>query len=216
MNKRGVKSTRRRKRRFSQGLAALALLVGVAGAVLSWWLAPTYGCVAVESHSDELLLNVDPLSRGTAQKYCWTTPNRRETVRFVVARRTDGAINVVLDACQACYLNNLGYRLSKGALVCRFCGNRYSVDKLSVGIMSCRPLKLPFTVDRGLLKIRTSDLKGSSAFFPPQSRVRETLTSALRRLVGFADANSADAWWCQSRHAKGSRIMSSNFFNDQN
>jgi uncharacterized membrane protein len=215
MNQRRVKSTRPRKRRFSHGLAALALLLGFAGVVLSWWLAPTYGCVAVENHADDLLLNVDPLSRGTAQKYCWAAPDRRGTVRFIVARRSNGAINVVLDACQACYLNRLGYRLSKGALVCRFCGNRYSIDKLSVGIMSCRPLKLPFTVDRGLLKIKTSDLESSSAFFPPQSRVRETLTSALRSLVGFSDANGADAWWCRSRHAKGAPIISSNLFNDQ-
>jgi uncharacterized membrane protein len=214
MNKRGMKSTRRRKRWFSHGLAALALLVGVAGVALSWWLAPTYGCVAVENHSDDLLLNIGSLSRGSAQKYCWAAPDRRQTVRFIVARRSDGAINVVLDACQACYLNGLGYRLSKGGLVCRFCGNRYSIDKLSVGIMSCRPLKLPFTVDRGVLKIRTSDLKGSSAFFPPQSGVRVTLTSALRRLVDFSDTNGADAWWCRSRHAKRARIISSNFFDD--
>ena len=207
MNKRGMKSTRRRKRWFSHGLAALALSVGVAGVALSRWLAPTYGCVAVENHSNELLLNVDLLSRGNAQKYCWATPDRHQSVRFIVARRSDGAIDVVLDACQACYLNRLGYRLSNGTLVCRFCGNRYSVDRLSVGIMSCRPLKLPFRIDRGLLKIKTSDLKGGSAFFPPQSGMRETLTSALRRLVDFSDVNRADAWWCRSRHAKGARII---------
>jgi Membrane iron-sulfur containing protein FtrD-like len=153
-----------------------------------------------ENHSDELLLKVDPLARGAAQKYCWTMPDRAETIRFIVARRTDGAIKVVLDACQACYLNRLGYRLTKGALVCRFCGNRYSLDKLSVGIMSCRPLKLPFRIDRGLLKIRTSDLEGSSAFFPPQSDLHEMLMSALRRVVALSGGKGADAWWCRSRH----------------
>jgi uncharacterized membrane protein len=218
MNKRRAKSTRRRKRWFPRGLAAIALLVGVAAGALSWWLAPTYGCVAVNNDSDELLLNVDPLARGTAQKYCWKLPDRPGTIRFIVARRSDGAINVVLDACQACYLNNLGYRLSKGDLVCRFCGNRYSIDKLSVGIMSCRPVKLPFTVDRGLLRIRVSDLKGGTAFFPPQFVVNKILTSASEWLVGLWAANSAelpDAWWCRSSHRKGSRIISSNLFNDR-
>jgi uncharacterized membrane protein len=46
---------------------------------------------------------------------------------------SDGAINVVLDACRICYLNNLGYRRTRGGLVCRFCGNRYSIDSLNIG-----------------------------------------------------------------------------------
>jgi uncharacterized membrane protein len=216
VSKRRTIFARRRKRRFPRGLATIAFMVGVVAVVLSWWLAPTYRCVAVSNESDLLLLNVDPLARGGGQKYCWKLPNGAETVRFIVARRSDGTINVVLDACQACYLNNLGYRLSKGDLVCRFCGNRYSIDKLSVGIMSCRPLKLPFTVDRGLLRVRTSDLKGSTAFFPPQSTMNRMLTSAFRWLVGPSGANSAELAdaWCRSSRRRGSRIISSNFFND--
>jgi uncharacterized membrane protein len=203
MNKRQVKSRLRRKRWLPTGLAAVVLLAGAGAAILSWWAAPSYGCLAVENYSDELLLKVAPLARGAAQKYCWTMPDHPKTIRFIVARRTDGAINVVLDACQACYLNGLGYRLSNGALVCRFCGNRYSIDKLSVGIMSCRPLRLPFRIDRGLLKIRTLDLKGSGAFFPARSDAHEMLTSALRRLVDLASSKGADAWWCRSSHGKG-------------
>ena len=193
MSKKRAILARRRKQWFPRGLAAIALMAGVAAAALSSWLAPTYSCVAVNSDSDMLLLNVEPLARGTAQKYCWKLPNRSETVRFIVARRGDGAINVVLDACQACYRNNLGYQLSKGELVCHFCGNRYSIDKLSVGIMSCRPFKLPFTIDRGLLRIRTSDLKGRMAFFPPPSTVNKMLTSTFRWLVGVR-VRTARSW----------------------
>jgi Membrane iron-sulfur containing protein FtrD-like len=203
MNKRRLKSGFRRKPWLPTGVAAAALLAGVGAAALaalSWWAAPGYGCFEVENYSDELLLKVDPLARGAEQKYCWTMPDRPQIIRFIVARRSDGAIKVVLDACQACYLNRLGYRLTKGALVCRFCGNRYSVDNLSLGIMSCRPLKLPFRLDRGLLKIRTSDLEASSAFFPPQSDIHEMLLSALRRVVALSRRSGADAWWCRSNH----------------
>jgi hypothetical protein len=206
MSKRRAKSALRRKPwLFPGGLGAVALLAGAGVAILatlatlSWWTAPTFGCVGLKNNSAELALEVSPLARGAAQKYCWIMPDRAETIRFIVARRSDGAINVVLDACQACYMNRLGYRLTKGALVCRFCGNRYSVDNLSVGIMSCRPLKLPFRLDRGLLKIRTSDLEGSSAFFPPQSDIHEMLLSALRRLVALSGRSGADTW-CRSSH----------------
>jgi uncharacterized membrane protein len=205
VSKRRTSFERRRKRWLSRGVAAVAL-VGVAAGVVSWWSSPTYRCVAAISDSEVLRINVDPLARGAAQKFCWKIPDRAETIRFIVARRSDGAINVVLDACHACYLNNLGYRLSKSGLVCRFCGNRYSIDKLSVGIMSCRPLKLPFTIDRGLLMIRTSDLKGSTAFFPQQSVVNKTLKTAFRWLMGLAGASSAelaDTWWCRSSPRRG-------------
>jgi len=180
MNKRRKKSIRRRKGWFWGGVAAITLTIGIAAGVSSWRFAPTYGCVPVNDDSDAVAFNIVSLERGTAQKYCWKLPDRAQTIRFIVARRSDGAINVVLDACRACYLNNLGYRLSKNGLICRFCGNRYSMDKLSVWIMSCRPLKLPFTVDGSLLRIRTSDLKSAAFFFPRQSVVHRMLTTAVR------------------------------------
>ena len=186
MSKRRTKSARRRKRWSPRSVAAIALIVGVAGLVLSWWLAPTYGCIAVNGASDTLLVNVDPLARGTAQKYCWKLPDRPKTVRFIVARQSDGAIKVVLDACRVCYLNNQGYRHARGGLVCRFCGNRYSIDSLNIGRMSCLPFKLPFELDRGLLKIKMSDLKANAGFFPAQPLTDIVLSSAFGWFVSLA------------------------------
>jgi uncharacterized membrane protein len=189
VSKRRAKSTRRRKRWFPRGLAAIALIVGVAAGLLSWWLSPTYGCVAINSDSEALLLNVDPLARGTAQKYCWALPDPSETVRFIVARQSNGAINVVLDACRVCYLNNLGYRRTKGGLVCRFCGNRYSIDSLSIGKMSCLPFNLPFQVDHGWVKIKTSDLKAKADFFPAQPVAEAPLRATFQWLTGLIGGN---------------------------
>jgi uncharacterized membrane protein len=196
VSKQRTKSTRQRKRWFPRGLAAIALIVGVAAGVLSWWLAPTYGCVTVNAASEALMLNVDPLARGTAQKYCWALPDRPETVRFIVARQNDGAINVVLDACRVCYLNNLGYRRTKGGLVCRFCGNRYSIDSLYAGRMSCAPFRLPFQLDHGWVKLRTSDLKAKADFFPTRPFAEFPLRGAfhwLTDLIGGNQTRMADA-----------------------
>jgi Membrane iron-sulfur containing protein FtrD-like len=157
-----------RSRRFAPAFGAAA--AGLAAlAALAWWSSPDYRCIAVGGgNSAAVLLNVSNLGRSTAQKYCWRTPDGAHTVRFIVARRSDNAIAVVLDACRICYLNKLGYRISRGAIMCRFCGNRYSIDGLSAGTMSCMPFTLPFKLERGWLRIGTSDLKASVAFFPPE------------------------------------------------
>ena len=117
-------------------------------------------------------------------------------MRFVVARRSDGGIVAVLDACRVCYLNNLGYRISRNGLLCRFCGNRYPIDSLSVGKLSCLPFKLPFEENHGLLKIRTSDLKANAGFFPEQPITDLVVSSAFgwcMRLAGGHEMRVAGA-----------------------
>jgi uncharacterized membrane protein len=184
-----MKSARWRTRRWLCALVVIVLMIGF----LSWRMSPNFGCVAVGTNGPgALLLNINQLARGDAKKYCWKMPDRAETVRFIVARRSDGLIEVVLDACKTCYRNNLGYRISEGMLVCRFCGNRYSLDKLSDGMMSCRALDLPFTVDRGVLRIRTIDLMGRARYFPQPSVANAILTSPFRMLTRLAGANRTE------------------------
>ena len=174
----------------------MAVIIVVAAAALAWLLAPASRCLAITGGSDALLIDVEHLKPGTAQKYCWTAPNRGPTVRFVVARRSDGRMVAVLDACRVCYLNNLGYQVSKGRLYCRYCGNHYSIDSLSVGRLSCSPFKLPFEENRGLLKIRTSDLKANARFFPAQPFTGASLSSTfawVANLFGGHEMRVADA-----------------------
>ncbi len=166
--------------------ATFAVIVVAAGGLLTWLLTPTNGCVEVYTHSDVLLLKIDRLARGTAQKYCWSTPSGGHTVRFIVARRSDDGIAVVFDACRVCYLNNLGYRHTKGGLICRFCGNRYSIDTLSIGRMSCLPFKLAFKVDDEFLRIKTADLESGVGFFPVQPFAGHNLTSAAGWFASLA------------------------------
>jgi len=128
MSNKGMKSSRRSKRWIPRKVAALAVMVALAVGLTAWLLSPEDGCVEVGGDPEAVLLKIDRLARGAAQKYCWRAPDGAHTVRFIVARRSDDGITVVLDACRVCYLNNLGYRRSRGGLICRFCGDRYSID----------------------------------------------------------------------------------------
>jgi uncharacterized membrane protein len=178
MSSKEMKSSRRSKRRIPRKATALVVIALAVGLAV-WLLSPEDGCVEVGGDPNAVLLKIDRLARGAAQKYCWRAPDGAHTVRFIVARRSDDGITVVLDACRVCYLNNLGYRRTKGGLVCRFCGNRFSIDRLSIGKMSCLPFKLPFKVDRGWLKIRTADLESGTLFFPAQPFSGHLLSSAF-------------------------------------
>jgi uncharacterized membrane protein len=189
-------SGRRLEKRFPLSARTMAVTIAVVAAALAWWLAPASRCLAVAGNSDALLIDVQHLKPGAAQKYCWKIPGRGRTVRFIVARRSDGGIVAVLDACRVCYLNNLGYRVSRSGLFCRFCGNRYSIDSLNIGRMSCLPFKLPFEVDRGLVKIKISDLKANAGFFPAQPVTDAVLSSAFgwfANLVGGHEMKVAAA-----------------------
>jgi uncharacterized membrane protein len=133
-------SGRSLERRFPFRARTIAVTIAVVAATLAWWLAVPASasrCLAVTGDSGTLLIDVQHLKPGTALKYCWKVPSRSRTVRFVVARRSDGGIAAVLDACRVCYLNNLGYRVSRHGLLCRFCGNRYSIS------MHCRSASCP-------------------------------------------------------------------------
>jgi uncharacterized membrane protein len=166
VNTRRSNAKRTRLRRFAPAVGGVAAALA-ALAVFAWWSSPGYGCVAIRGgDSTAVLLNVNSLGRGTVKKYCWGTPDGARTVRFIVARRSDNAIAVVLDACRVCYLNRLGYRISRSGIMCRYCGNHYSIDSLSAGTMSCMPFAVPFKPERGWLRIGTSDLKAGARLFP--------------------------------------------------
>jgi uncharacterized membrane protein len=156
---------RRLKMPFGATIVVAVVLAAVALARL--W-TPASRCEPLTGNSDALMIDVQHLKPGAAVKYCWNVPDRGPTVRFIVARRTDGGIVSVLDACRVCYLNKLGYKISKSGLWCSYCGNRYSIDSLSVNGLSCSPFKLPSREDHGSLKIKTSDLRADAAYFPAQ------------------------------------------------
>jgi uncharacterized membrane protein len=86
-------------------------------------------------------------------------------IRFLLARDSDGHLHGALDACQRCYTYHRGYGWSGGYLICRVCGNRYKLDKLTTGIASCAPANLKFQSTGKTVQIQTSDLKRASGFF---------------------------------------------------
>ena len=189
-NKRSKITARRRSRKgFALSSRTVVVIFVALAAALAWFWSLPPPCVALNGTADVLSIDVAHLKPGAAQIYCWKAPGRRGIVRFVVARRSDGGLVAVLDACRVCFSNNLGYRISKSGLFCRFCGNHYPIDSLAAGSFSCSPFKLPFQSGSGLLKIKTSELVSKADLFPPSSAAQAGLSSTVSWASGLFGDN---------------------------
>lgn len=142
-------------------LAGLALAVG-AGAFLT--NIATWDYTAVTASGDEIAVDVSAIRPGSARLFCYTD-DAGKRLRFVLARGTDGKMRSVFDACRECAAFHRGYRLASGELICRECGNRYPVDRMTEGKASCVPVGLPHRDDSAVVRIKTADLKAGRELF---------------------------------------------------
>jgi uncharacterized membrane protein len=74
-------------------------------------------------------------------------------------------VRSVFDACRQCSAYHRGYRVAGGELICRVCGNHYSVDRMTEGVATCVPASLAHEDEGGVVHIKTADLKAGRALF---------------------------------------------------
>jgi uncharacterized membrane protein len=88
-----------------------------------------------------------------------------DQIRFLLARDATGRTKAAFDACQRCYMYHKGYAGSRGALFCRFCGNKYKLEAMESGLASCVPVKLPFQMIGHTVNIKPADLERARGLF---------------------------------------------------
>jgi hypothetical protein len=126
-------------------------LVLAAGAAFLF-VAGNSDCTTVTG-GDDVAVNVSAMAPGSARTFCYTD-QAGERLRFLLARGSDGKVRSVFDACRQCSAYHRGYRVAGGELICRVCGNHYSVDRMTEGVATC-----------GVVHIKTADLKAGRALF---------------------------------------------------
>jgi uncharacterized membrane protein len=144
----------------------LKLLAGLvlAGSAAAFLIFITASDCTTVTGSDEVSINVSAMRPGSARLFCYTD-DAGKRLRFVLARGADGKVRSVFDACRQCFAFHRGYRVAGGELICRACGNRYSIDRMTEGKASCVPVSLPHEDDSGIVHIKTADLKAGRALF---------------------------------------------------
>jgi uncharacterized membrane protein len=114
--------------------------------------------------SGVLTISLARLARGAARRFCYRD-RAGDRLRFLLARGSDGKIRSVFDACRQCFKFHQGYKIARGVLICRLCGNRYPIDHMTQGEASCVPVKLQHSQSGSALQIKVSDLKSGRALF---------------------------------------------------
>ena len=106
---------------------------------------------------DVLSIDLTTLAPGSARKYAYADEAGRK-IRFLLARGQDRRVRSVFDACRECYSYHKGYAISGNELICRVCGNRYPIDRMTAGKASCVPVPLAHREDHGTAKIKVADV----------------------------------------------------------
>lgn len=142
-------------------LFALGLFVVVAGA----WLFATPGtrCTVAKAVGGVISVKLSSLKPGTARMFCYDDAGTR--LRFILARSDNGKVHAAFDACRQCYMYHRGYRIEHGEIICRVCGNHYSVDHMSKGKASCVPVHLKSHVSGNDVTVRVSNLRAKRYLF---------------------------------------------------
>jgi len=136
-------------------LALVAILFAVIAA------GPRYTPVSANS---SISIETNDLRQGDVRFFAYRD-RAGDQIRFLLARDATGRTKAAFDACERCYMYHKGYASSRGALLCRFCGNRYKLEAMESGLASCVPVKLPFQIAGHIVNIKPADLESARGLF---------------------------------------------------
>src|SRR5712692_3205866 len=122
---------------IAAGLLALAAILF--GAIAA---GPRYIPVSTNS---SISVETNDLRQGDVRFFRYRD-RAGDQIRFLLARDATGRTKAAFDACQRCYMYHKGYAGSRGAIFCRFCGNRYKLEAMESGLAPCVPVELPLQI----------------------------------------------------------------------
>jgi uncharacterized membrane protein len=139
------------------------VLLASSAAFLTYTSMTQYVAVTADANG-ELCVSGSAIHTDQAQVYCYTDDAGKK-LRFILARGNDGKVRSAFDACRQCFMYHRGYRIADGELICRVCGNHYSIDHMTEGKASCVPVSLAHEDGAGVVHIKASDVRSGSSLF---------------------------------------------------
>ncbi len=89
------------------------------------------------------------------------------TVRYFLARGSDGQVHIAADACDVCYDNKRGYKQTGDVMTCNNCGQEFSINSIGTDNIAggCWPSYIPMSINSGDVIIQNSALDAKSYMF---------------------------------------------------
>lgn len=139
-------------------VAALLLFFSLLGAACT--SEQKYSAPTVVGSS--VVIDVSTLQPETPHFFTYRYDGKN--INFFVLRMGDG-VQSYFDACASCYPHKLGYKCENGSVVCRNCGQRFSIHKLEKGLGGCYPIKLEGRVESNKYLIPLASLEAEAGKF---------------------------------------------------
>lgn len=111
---------------------------------------------------DDFVVDVSSLQMETPRFF--THQYNGRNISFFVMRMESG-VQSYLDACASCYPHKRGYNYETGAVTCRFCDQKFSVNKLDKGLGGCYPIKIEGKTEKGKYLIPRATLEAAADKF---------------------------------------------------
>lgn len=147
--------------RIKLGTAAYIIIFFLIQASLSSCSAgPGYNHPRVKG--GKILIDVESLRDGRPEFFSVDVKSSR--VDFFVIR-LNGSVESYLDACKNCYRFKKGYKVESSLLVCKYCGNSYSLDSLKKAFTGCHPMPLRGEIEGSSYVITLTEMKKAARYF---------------------------------------------------
>jgi uncharacterized membrane protein len=115
-----------------------------------------------ERTGTDLVVEVASLQLETPRFF--TYQYNGKNLSYFVMRMNTG-VQSYLDACASCYPHKLGYQYKNGVVMCRFCNQNFSVNKLDKGLGGCYPIKIEGRIENGKYLIPIAALERAADKF---------------------------------------------------
>ena len=113
-------------------------------------------------------VNARFLKRGHSQHYQYKEGG--VSIRFFLARDNQGTVRAALDACEACWRADKGYRLQDNAMLCVNCGQKFDLARIGLRSGGCNPHPIDFRMDGENFTVTAQELLAGSQYFSGNGR----------------------------------------------
>ena len=113
-------------------------------------------------------VNTSFLKPGHSKHYQYTESDTN--IRFFLVRDTQGGVRAALDACEACWRADKGYRMQDHAMLCVNCGQKFDLTRIGLIRGGCNPHPIVFRMDGEIFTVTAQELLAGSRYFPENGR----------------------------------------------